>query len=142
MTICGVKAFANVPPTEQIIQGGYRRLNQMKALHAWLRNDMSAADNFFKAGLPKEGTVVVGPPFSMYVSYELYGEFLLANHRPAEALQQYDKALAVTPNRYIALKGKVAAARALKDHDLEAKVTAQLRQNLKQGDAAALKGLW
>lgn len=142
IVVCGTRAYSNIIPTEQSIAQGNRRLNQLKGLHAWLRKDMKAADGFFRSSLSKESLVVNGPPFMGIVAHELYADFLLADNRPAEAFQQFDKALAKSPNRYTALKGKVLAARMLKDHGAEAEALNQLKKNLKNSDPGAHLGLW
>jgi tetratricopeptide (TPR) repeat protein len=140
--VCSVKAYANVAPTAQQITMGTKRMNQLKGMLAWLRKDDAAAENFLKESLPRDGLVVIGPPFMILSPNELYGDFLLEHNRPAEALQQFDKALGMSPNRYIGLKGKLAAAKALKDTETEAKTLTQLKQNLKNADARAHQGLW
>jgi len=108
---------------------------------AWLQRDMKEAEKFLSEALPEEGSVVVGPPYFLLSPHELYGNFLLEVNRPSEALQQFDKALAASPKRYIGLKGKLMAARALKDAATEASVRAQLDLALKNADAAVLKDL-
>jgi tetratricopeptide (TPR) repeat protein len=142
IAVCGVTRYANATPTETDIKTGNKYLNQLKGLHAWLLKDLTAAENFFKEALPEEGAVVVGPPSFLLSPNEVYGNFLLATNRPAEALQQFEKALAASPKRYIGLKGKLAAARALKDTATETKVREQLQEMLKGADAVASKGLW
>ena len=85
---------------------------------------------------------MIGPPIFLISPHELYGNFLLANARPTDALQQFNKALEASPNRYIGLKGKLASARALKDSKTESEVIKQMQQNLRQAEAAAVNGLW
>lgn len=140
--VCGVTRYTNNRPTEQDIKTGTRCLNELNGLNAWLSKDMNAADGYFRSALPKEGSVVIGPPFFLISPYEVYGNFLMANNQYTEALQQFNKALHASPNRYIGLKGKLAAAKVLKDSAAEAEVKKQLQQNLKTADAAATQGLW
>jgi tetratricopeptide (TPR) repeat protein len=142
VAICGVVRYANRAPTEADIATGNRYLKELRGLSSWLSEDWSRAENFFKSALPKPGSVVNGPPFFLLSPHELYGNFLLARNRPAEAIQQFDLALAASPNRYVSLKGKLAAAHALKNSVVEASVKTQLQQNLKNADAAARKGVW
>ncbi|MDX2142347.1 MAG: hypothetical protein SFV19_03230 [Rhodospirillaceae bacterium] len=53
-----------------------------------------------------------GPPEVMKPSFEIYGEFLLAQGRAKEAAQQFEKGLLRTPNRALAVRG-LAKARAM-----------------------------
>lgn len=142
MAICGVTRYTDAAPTMQEIRLATRYAKELKGLLAWLQKDMVAAEGLFKDALPKEGSVVVGPPVFLISPYELYGDFLLATHRPSEAFQQYAKALAASPNRYIALKGQLQSAKALQDKEIETNVRKQLQQNLKEADAIARDGVW
>jgi tetratricopeptide (TPR) repeat protein len=140
-TICGITRYANSAPTEGQIRLGNRYLNQLTGLHAWLNGDLKTAETKFIEALPKEGSVVVGPPLFMLSPYETYGNFLLSTNRAENAMQQFDKALAASPNRFVSLKGKLAAAKALKDGNLESQIRKQLKENFKNADQAVLKGL-
>ena len=51
-----------------------------------------------------------GPPIIAKPSSELYGEFLLADNRPGEALVQFEKVFERAPKRTLSLKGYAAAA--------------------------------
>jgi hypothetical protein len=141
IAVCGVTRYANSIPTEKDIETGTKYLKGLKGLHAWLLKDLAEAENFFKEALPKEGSVVVGPPYFLLSPHELYGNFLLANQRPGEAFVEFDKALAASPNRLIALKGKLAAAKALSGPLTETKVRNQLKEMLKNADASVLNDL-
>lgn len=57
----------------------------------------------------------MGPPMPVKPSHELYGEVLLEMDRPAEAAEQFEKALRRTPNRALSLLGAARAAKALGD---------------------------
>jgi tetratricopeptide (TPR) repeat protein len=141
MTICGVTRFVSAVPTENEIQAGTKLLNRLKALQAWLGNDAVAAETLFKESLPKEGSVVIGPPFYLTSSHEWYGEFLLSMNRPEEAYKQFEKALLASPNRYATLKSQLRAARQMKDTNNEVKIVKDLKANLKHGDAEVLAGI-
>jgi tetratricopeptide (TPR) repeat protein len=141
IAICGVTRYANAIPTEGDLKIADKYLKHLRALHAWRLQDNTAAEGFFKEALPKEGSVVVGPPFFLISPYETYGNFLLATNRPSEAMQQFEKALAASPKRYIGLKGKLAAAKVLKDAATEVKVREELKEMLRDGDAIVNKGL-
>jgi hypothetical protein len=141
IAICGVTRYANAAPTKNEIKTANRYLNQLKGMRAWLQRDMKAAETFFKDALPESGSVVVGPPYFVLSPHEMYGNFLIDVNRPAEAVQQFDKALAASPKRYVALRGKLLSARALKDKSEVSKVKAQLQTMLKNADAAVMKDL-
>lgn len=141
VAICGVARYANAIPTKGEVERGDKYLKQLNGLRAWLHKDMPAAENYIKESLFKEGSVVVGPPFFIFHPNELYGDFLLANNRPAEAIQQFEKALSASPKRYVALRGKLAAAKAMKDSELESSIKKQWQEILKNPDAAVLNQL-
>ncbi|NER83826.1 MAG: hypothetical protein F6K42_30645, partial [Leptolyngbya sp. SIO1D8] len=90
-----------------------------------LENELQAAI-LIKQGKKKEAEAILkeaveleentsfsfGPPIIVKPSSELYGEFLLADNRPAEALKQFEKVFERAPKRTLSLKGyAVAAAR-------------------------------
>lgn len=59
----------------------------------------------------EEGTSFsFGPPVIAKPSAELYGEFLLAENRPEEALAQFEKVFKRAPKRTLSLKGYAEAA--------------------------------
>ncbi|MBL0130868.1 MAG: tetratricopeptide repeat protein [Chitinophagaceae bacterium] len=45
----------------------------------------------------------------------MYGEWLMENNRPEEALQQFEKALKLMPNKLLSVKGMEAAKKQLKN---------------------------
>jgi tetratricopeptide (TPR) repeat protein len=141
IAVCGVTRYTNALPTERDIRVGNRFLKQLQGLLAWQQKDLVKAENFFKESLPKEGSVVVGPPFFLVSAHESYGDFLLSTNRAAEALSQFDKSLAASPKRLLALKGKLKAAKALKDTATESAVKNLLQEMLKNGDRAAVEEL-
>lgn len=141
MTICGVARFVKTVPSEQDIRFSTAQLNKVRGLLAWLKNDHDRAEEHFKAALPKEGAVVIGPPLNVIPAHELYAKFLLAQNRPDEAHKQFDKALSGSPNRAMALRGQLASAKALRDGAKEAQARKQLLQNFKAADDVARSGL-
>lgn len=124
------------------LKSAERYMSELKGLHGWLERDPVTAEGHFKESLPPEGSIVIGPPTFLISPHEIYGHFLLEHDRPREALQQFEKALAASPNRYVGLKGKLAAARKLKDTDLERRTLEELERNLKSADQAARKDIW
>ena len=58
---------------------------------------------------------------------ELYGDMLMDDGRPADALVEYQKSLLREPNRYWSLHGGMLAAAATGDHQTESDFAAQLK---------------
>ena len=58
----------------------------------------------------------------MKPSFELYGDWLLTQERADEAISQFDYSLQRAPKRILSLKGKLAAAKALGNEELEAEI--------------------
>jgi hypothetical protein len=57
---------------------------------------------------------------------ELYGDMLMDDARPADALSEYRKSLVREPNRYWSLRGAMTAAAAAGDRSAEADYASQL----------------
>ena len=89
---------------------------ELEALLAWEKGDQSAAETYFMKATALENEVgsAAGPPSIVKPSHELYAEFLVANGRPEEAIQQYEAALQLAPNRTKSVKGKKNAEEILK----------------------------
>ncbi|MCB0615983.1 MAG: tetratricopeptide repeat protein, partial [Phaeodactylibacter sp.] len=115
--------------------GSYGQANQMdidqayilelelKGLLAALKGQPEEAERWLKQATDLQDNVSYsyGPPEVVKPSYELYGEWLLEQGRPEDALQQFERALERGPQRVQALKGKLQAARELgKDDVVEA----------------------
>lgn len=81
---------------------------ELRAMHALLSNNPKEAEKYFQlaTGLESKTSFAYGPPQIAKPSFELYGEWLLSVNRPADALQQYEKALELAPARRLALAGK------------------------------------
>ena len=141
ITICGVARFVKTVPSEQDIRFSTAQLNKVRGLLAWSKNDLAKAEEHFKAALPKEGSVVIGPPLNIIPAHELYGKFLLANRREREAYDHFSKALLASPNRVMALKGQLAAAKAMRDSSKENDARNQLSKILSSADEAAKRDL-
>jgi tetratricopeptide (TPR) repeat protein len=141
MTICGVSRFVNAVPTEQDIQSGKKLLKRLQGMNSWMNNDLAKADEYFREALPKEGSVVIGPLWGLLSAHELYGRFLLSTNRPEEAYLHFGKALQASPNRIIALKGQLKAARMMKDSDKENQLVKQLKQDLRNADEVAKRDI-
>jgi tetratricopeptide (TPR) repeat protein len=84
---------------------------ELRAMRAWLDKDATATENFFKkaTALHDEADYAYGPSSIVKPSYELYGEWLLENGRPKEALAQFEKSLKLAPNKRLSVMGRDAA---------------------------------
>ena len=72
-------------------------------------------------------TFEFGPPVPLKPAHELYGEELLAAHRPKEAREQFQHALARAPKRAQSLKGLAKAEAAMGDTDASRRSLDDLR---------------
>jgi tetratricopeptide (TPR) repeat protein len=87
---------------------------ELKALHAWLKNDQAGTEQWLKkaTGLENNISYSYGPPDIIKPSNELYGDWLVKQNRPQEALAQYDLALKAAPKRVLSMRGKEQAVKA------------------------------
>lgn len=72
-------------------------------------------------------TFEFGPPMPMKPAHELYAEELLAANRPAEARDQFERALERDPKRAQSLRGLANAAAAAGNTDLSKNTTEDLK---------------
>jgi tetratricopeptide (TPR) repeat protein len=81
---------------------------QLKAMKALLVNDHITTEKLLKEAtkLQIETGYAYGPPAVVKPAFEMYGEWLLANKRPQEALEQFEKSLQWAPNKHLSLKGR------------------------------------
>ncbi len=84
---------------------------QLRAMRAWLDKDAKATEAFLiqATKLHTEAGYSYGPPAIVKPSFEMYGEWLLENNRPKEALEQFERSLEIAPNKMLSVKGKEAA---------------------------------
>jgi len=110
--VCG-NLNSEIPTTLDVQQAEVMEL-ELKAMQAKLKNDVAATENYLKQAVAIESAISYsyGPPTIVKPSFELYGEWLLENHRAKEALSQFELSLKAAPKRALSLKGKT---KALKD---------------------------
>lgn len=103
---------------------------ELAGLKAWKQNDLVAAAKLFKEASELEERVSYsyGPPSVVKPSYELYGEFLLAIDRPDDAIKAFSAALQRAPKRVLSLRGKMQAAKMLKNDDMALEIEKQLQE--------------
>ncbi len=88
---------------------------ELKAMLAALKNDAAEAQKKFiqATGLESKTSYAYGPPHIAKPSFELYGEWLLANNKPKEALQQFERSLETAPGRILSIQGKERSTKML-----------------------------
>ncbi|MFT4737870.1 MAG: hypothetical protein ACI92W_001988 [Paraglaciecola sp.] len=127
-------------PTNTDIKRTEVVIHQMQAMLAMLDNNVTAVEEQLIAAtnLESECYYDSGPPFIAYPSFEQYGEWLLTQNRPEEALVQFNRCLAGRTNRAKSLKGKLAALQSLGNNEEAAAVQQILNQFYQQDQVAAL----
>jgi hypothetical protein len=80
---------------------------ELKSLLALYNKDEKATEKWLQEATVTEGTTTFsyGPPNIVKPSFELYGEWLLAQGRKEEAQQQFEKVLERAPKRRLAMMG-------------------------------------
>jgi pentatricopeptide repeat protein len=91
--------------------------SELRALHAVLIDDPVQAESWLMKAVALEDSISYdyGPPTVQKPTRELYGEWLLEQGRPEEALQQFEAALKRAPGRVLAEKGKKTAVEAMEE---------------------------
>ncbi len=117
--MCGAGSSYGQPNKLDIDQAYILEL-ELRGLYAMLRAKPEDAERWLKQAtqMEDEASYSYGPPEVVKPSYELYGEWLLAQNRPEDALLQFEKALQRGPKRVRALNGQLRAARALEKGDV------------------------
>jgi tetratricopeptide (TPR) repeat protein len=91
---------------------------ELKAMHALLQNEIGRSEMMLRQAvdLEKDISYAFGPPTVVKPSFELYGEWLLQQNKPKEALEQFELSLKAAPGRLLSLKGKANAEQLLKNN--------------------------
>ncbi|RPA69889.1 hypothetical protein EF405_00935 [Cyclobacteriaceae bacterium YHN15] len=116
MALCGNGGASGENATPRDLKSSEIMEMELKALLAWEIGGIADAEKYFQKATTLENEVgsAAGPPTIVKPSHELYAEFLVANGRPVEAIQQYEAALKLAPNRTKSMKGKKNAEEILK----------------------------
>jgi tetratricopeptide (TPR) repeat protein len=98
-------------PTQSNINESLVMLIQLKAINAWLNNDVLETERLIKESIDIENKLSYsfGPPVIQKPTHELYAEWLLDQNRFEEAITQFDFTLEMATNRRQALEGKKQA---------------------------------
>ncbi len=108
----------------------------LRALIALQRGEAAAALSLLEEATAAEESLPheFGPPIIVKPSHELYGEVLLKLGRPADALAQFEEALARAPRRSLALAGMARAAGATGNAAAVARACADLSNSYAGAD--------
>jgi tetratricopeptide (TPR) repeat protein len=139
--MCSAAGSSRSLPNQMDIDQAQVLSLELEALHAMLRNDNELAEQHMKAAVALEQATSYsyGPPRIVQPSYEFYGQWLLTQQRPEEAIQQFEYALSKGPKRLHALYGAWQAASMMNDNDKTEKFAAILRESLRHADAEVKK---
>jgi tetratricopeptide (TPR) repeat protein len=109
---------------------------EVTALTLSMRNDFSQAIEIMKKAVALEEQLAPpsGPPALIKPTHELFGEILLRGGKPAEALEQFNKALLRQPNRARSLLGAARAAMTKGDPQTARAFYAKLAEQWQQAD--------
>lgn len=109
---------------------------ELRSVLADMNGKKDEAESWLKKAVELESNISYsyGPPPVVKPSFEMYGEWLLKNERPQEALAQFDYSLKRAPNRVLSLKGKLSAARHLGDINMESELMLELKKILHLAD--------
>ena len=93
-------------------------LLELNAMNSWLKKDKDQTEKFLKRAVEMESKIsyAFGPPTIVKPSFEMYGEWLLENTRPKEAIEQFELSLKAAPNKLLSVKGKEKAEKFLKNN--------------------------
>lgn len=119
-------------PTENSINMARVILAQIQGMKALVENKPTQFEKHMKEAVALEAQTnyPAGPPRVAHPSFEQYGEWLLAQGKPAEAIEQFEMALERMPRRAKSLRGKLEAAKALDRKDEVKRLEEELSLNL------------
>tara|TARA_R110002096_G_scaffold6222_8_gene28784 strand:- start:2012 stop:3592 length:1581 start_codon:yes stop_codon:yes gene_type:complete len=125
-TLCA--SASRSTPDQKDIKTSEIMMTQLKALKAWMNNDLENAEKLLKesVNLQNQLSYSYGPPFIQKPTQELYAEFLIAQNRPQEAIELYKSSLKKGTKRLAALKGIKKSAELLGDDSLIKKIDLEL----------------
>ncbi|MDQ3137187.1 MAG: hypothetical protein M3Q93_06340 [Gemmatimonadota bacterium] len=135
-----LETFATAPPVSDRYGGNVQVPAILaKQLRALLRAADGAGDAAVAlvreaAAMEEALPLEYGPPDVVKPTHELLGELLLAQDKPAEAQQEFIRALALAPRRTASLLGLARAATAAGDAAAAAEAYAELRRIWRRAD--------
>ncbi len=133
MCAAGTSRYA---PTENAINSAKVVIAQIRGLKALIGGNDDLFETHMKEAviLEDQTNYPTGPPRITKPSFEQYGEWLLTKGKQKLALEQFNKALQRMPRRSKSLMGKMAALKALGQHDEAELVQNELETILAEAD--------
>ncbi len=112
MCAAGTSRYA---PTENAIKSTEVVIAQLQGMAALIEKQPDRFETYMKnaVALEYDTNYPAGPPRITQPSFEQYGEWLLAQDRYADAIEQFDKSLERMPRRVKSLIGKMTALKSL-----------------------------
>lgn len=109
--VCSAASVDQTAPNQMDLDLAHIMEMELRAMYYWQIGDTEQTEDWLKQAtqLQEETSYSFGPPIIAKPTFELYGDWLLAQERPAEALLQFEKALERGPNRTYALAAKKRA---------------------------------
>jgi hypothetical protein len=110
---------------------------ELRGLLANLEENKPEAEEWLKKATELEQSISYsfGPPATIKPSNELYGQWLLNNNRPEDAMVQFDYSLKRAPKRVKSLQGKLETARRLSMEEVVNEIQKELNTILKSADS-------
>jgi len=136
----GVSNAGIISKEQDLIAAEVIRL-ELEAVLAMKKKDIDVALDFAKRASQLQDKIVLppGPPVIVKPARELYGELLIDAEQAEAALEQFDLALRVAPNRSLSLLGKYRAYRKLNQNEKMESMKKMIMSNWEQADTGVLE---
>lgn len=136
LTLCSSVGWENQAANQLDIDQASIMEMELRAMIADRNNDATKAEEWLRQATELESKISYsyGPPAVLKPSHELYGEWLLEQARPKDALDQFEYGLKRAPMRVKLLQGELEAAEALSLNERAAEIRSQLDKILAQAD--------
>jgi len=109
--VCSAASVDQTAPNQMDLDLAHIMEMELRAMYYWQIGDTEQTESWLKQAtqLQEETSYSFGPPIIAKPTFELYGDWLLAQQRPADAIIQFEKALERGPNRMYPLAAKKRA---------------------------------
>lgn len=136
IALCSGVGWESQKANQLDVDQAYVMEMELRGLLATAEGNPAIAEEWLKKATELEGKISYsyGPPPIVKPSFELYGEWLLKNSRPQDALAQFDYSLKRAPRRLLSLLGKLEVAKALQDEALQSELEGTLQEILKNAN--------
>ena len=119
-------------------------LEELKALAAYVREDVQLADDHFRKAIAfeEQNGHFFGPPEILKPTNEFYGEFLLANNRTDEAIRSFETSLRKSPGRNQSLHGLAQSLSRSGQQPRAREINEALKKRLQGADLTRIEGFF